>query len=94
MQVLCCPSEASSDVACPACGQTFQLFWERSSRDERQITLRQIVQSLTDHHARAVDGIAHPSAPFNIPQWSGPARFSAAAILGGLPIEPQQELAA
>lgn len=94
MQVLCCPSDASSDVACPTCGQTFQLFWERSSPDERQITLRKVVQSLTDQHALAVDGIAHPSVPFNIPQWSGPARFSAAAILGGLPIDAPHDLAA
>lgn len=85
MQVLCCPSLSASDAACPTCGKTFQLFWERPSPAERKVALAKVLQALHDHHTTAVDGIAHPDSPFNIPNWPGLPRFSAAAILGGLP---------
>ena len=84
MQVLCRPSATTPDAACPTCGQTFQLFWERSGLDEREVALRIVLQALRDQHAAAIDGVAHPDAPFNIPSWNGQPHFSGAALLGGL----------
>ncbi|WP_213805198.1 hypothetical protein [Granulicella sp. dw_53] len=85
MQVVCQPSQSSSDVRCPVCGEGFLLYWERTSRTERHETLGKIQQALSDHHKTEAEGKAHPVAAFNIPSWSGLARFSGAALLGGLP---------
>ena len=90
MQVVCQSSPNSADVRCPVCGQGFLLSWERTCRDEQRETLGTIQQALTDHHAVLLDGDVdaneiHPARAFNIPEWSGNAEFSGAAMLGGLP---------
>lgn len=82
MQVLCKPTNASPDIKCPVCGQGFLLYWERSSRDQQDDTLPNILQVLREHHNR-LDFTTHPGSPFNIPSWSGLPQFSAAALLGG-----------
>ena len=83
MQVLCKPCESSADLRCPVCGRGFQLYWERSSRDQQLDSIREIQQTLRDHHAGAGPDGAHPDSAFNIPAWSGAPQFSAAALLGG-----------
>jgi len=86
MQVVCKPSQISSDVRCPVCGEGFLLYWERTSRAEQSETLHKIQQELREQHDTAEEGVAaHPEAAFNIPSWSGLAQFSGAALLGGLP---------
>ena len=87
MQVLCKSSQAAPDVQCPVCGESFQLFWERTSRTERIQTLNKILQALTDHHNTATEAepSPHPEGAFNIPSWSGHPQFSGAALLGGFP---------
>src|ERR1700731_1426747 len=35
MQVVCKPSQTSSDVLCPVCGEGFLLYWERTCRNEQ-----------------------------------------------------------
>lgn len=88
MQVLCKPSDSSADLYCPVCGRGFLLYWERSSRDQQAITLPKIQQALRDQHqAGAAASLAHPESDFNIPSWSGLPQFSAAALLGGAPME-------
>ncbi len=82
MQVLCKPTDATPDVHCPICGQGFLLYWERSSRDQQDDTLPNILQALREHHSHP--GFSpHPGSPFNIPNWTGLPQFSAAALLGG-----------
>lgn len=83
MQVLCKPSNGVSDVLCPICGQGFLLYWERFSRAEQDDNRPEIQQALCLHHAQPAAHGAHPEAPFNIPDWSGQPKFSAAAILSG-----------
>ena len=87
MQVLCQSSQAAQDVQCPVCGEAFQLFWERTSRTERNLTLSKVKQALAGHHdtQSEEDPGPHPSGAFNIPSWSGPPQFSGAALLGGFP---------
>ena len=87
MQVLCKSSRTSPDVQCPVCGEGFQLFWERTSRTERNQTVKKILQALAAHHdtAAGADSGPHPEEPFNIPNWAGHPQFSGAALLGGFP---------
>ncbi len=85
MQVLCKLSNSSSDIRCPHCGQGFLLYWERSSRQEQDQARREIQHVLRGHHAEISTPDAHPDSAFNIPNWSGQANFSGAALLGGLP---------
>ena len=87
MQVLCHTSANSNDILCPICGKGFKLYWERSCPEERRATRLEVLAALREHHADALDASApHPDSPFNIPTWDGPAHFSGAALLGGLPI--------
>ena len=83
MQVLCTRSNSLSDIHCPFCGQGFRLYWERSSRQEQEQALGEILQTLSEHHASIPTTDAHPTAAFNIPDWSGHPHFSGAALLGG-----------
>jgi hypothetical protein len=84
MQVLLRRSDEKQDIKCSICNQGFRLYWERSSPAE-QATMRAIVQGeLRHHHATDTTPEAHPSQPFNLPNWSGPAHYSSAALLGGL----------
>jgi hypothetical protein len=85
MQVLCKSTNTSSDISCPLCGQGFLLYWERSSRQEQDITRRKVQQALEDQHTVLSSAEAHPQSAFNIPSWEGNPYFSGAALLGGLP---------
>jgi hypothetical protein len=85
MQVLLKHSERHKDIECSVCKQSFRIYWERSSDAERQ-TMRAIVEGeLRRHHDKGdASKTAHPSGPFNLPEWSGDHQFSGAALLGGL----------
>jgi hypothetical protein len=83
MQVLCKLSNTVSDVRCKVCGQGFLVYWSRTSREEQEATRRQVIEALAAHHGTSESADAHPRAGFNVPDWSGLARFSGAALLGG-----------
>jgi hypothetical protein len=83
MQVLCKLSNTVSDVRCKVCGQGFLVYWSRTSRAEQETTRRQVIEALERHHSSTSTAQAHPRAGFNVPDWSGLARFSGAALLGG-----------
>jgi hypothetical protein len=84
MQVLLRKSTTRQDILCPACNQSFRVYWERTSPAERQ-TMRAIVEAELRHqHAADPTSSAHPEIPFNLPDWAGPPQFSGAALLGGL----------
>jgi hypothetical protein len=85
MQVLCKMSMTASDVRCNVCGQGFVVYWERHSLEEQAEARALVQKQLADHHRITDDTGAHPPASFNVPQWSGLPKFSAAALLGGAP---------
>lgn len=86
-QVLCKMSNEASDVRCSVCGQGFLVYWSRFSRSEQDATRRLIQEELRLHHTESLasgsPAAAHPAAGFNVPEWSGPPNFSAAALLTG-----------
>jgi hypothetical protein len=84
MQVLKTTSD-SPDVCCTVCGQGFILFWERQSRAQRTLALREISRTLRNHHHKLSSCDAHPQRGFVVPDGHGPAEFSGAAILGNAP---------
>ena len=83
MQVLCKISNSASDVHCKVCGQGFLVYWSRTSKMEQEATRRQVLEALERHHTNTKTEHAHPRTGFNVPDWSGLARFSGAALLGG-----------
>ena len=83
MQVLCKLSDTVSDVRCKVCGQGFLVYWSRTSQSEQEATLRHVLDALAAHHTTTQTADAHPRSGFNVPDWSGGARFSGAALLGG-----------
>lgn len=86
MQVLCkSTSHSSPDLCCPVCGQGFVLFSERQSKADRAEALREVTKILRSHHVEEAGADAHPQRGFVVPQWSGEAAFSGAAILGNAP---------
>jgi hypothetical protein len=85
MQVLCMASEDCADIACKVCGQKYKLYFERPQA-ERDEAIATVSQSLLNHHVMGDGKSVHPRKPFNVPEWSGPAEWSAAALLGGAPI--------
>jgi hypothetical protein len=86
MQVYCVATEDSADVACHICGHQYKLYFERKSTDEQAEATARVRQALAEHHANGDDRSAHPETPFNVPEWSGRAEFSGAALLGGAPL--------
>lgn len=86
MQVLCIATSDSADIVCKVCGHQYKLYFSRPSRAERDEAIARVEQTLADHHASSEDRSVHPLKPFNVPEWSGPAEWSAAALLGGAPI--------
>jgi hypothetical protein len=84
MQVLLRKSDDRKDVQCAVCGQGFRVYWERTSMEERATITPAILDDLRQQHATDATSAAHPSRPFNVPEWSGPPQFSGAALLGGL----------
>jgi hypothetical protein len=85
MQVLCKASNSASDIRCNICGQGFLLYWTRTSPAERSSARDEIMQALRRHHANTDFAEAHPTSGFNVPEWGGEARASAAALLGNAP---------
>jgi hypothetical protein len=85
MQVLCRKSMVSSDVRCSVCGQSFVVFWERSSPSEQAEARSLVMQELREQHIHADDASAHPDLGFNVPAWDGSAAYSGAALLGNAP---------
>ncbi len=84
MQVLLRKSDEKQDIQCSICKQAFRIYWERTSLAE-QATMRAIIEGeLRQQHSSDKTSAAHPSIPFNLPDWSGPPQFSGAALLGGL----------
>jgi hypothetical protein len=83
MQVLCKLSHTVSDVHCKICGQGFLVYWSRPAHAEQETARRQVVEALERHHTTTSSAQAHPRTGFNVPDWSGLARFSGAALLGG-----------
>jgi hypothetical protein len=88
MQVLLKKSVSHQDVQCSVCAQTFRVYWERTSTAEQDSMRSIILDELRGHHSPGNGGdkatSAHPSVPFNVPNWGGPPQFSGAALLGGL----------
>ena len=88
MQAFCQSSDSANGkdtICCTVCGQAFDIFWERTSQTERDARLAAVIEAIAAHHATSSEEKVHPSAGFNVPQWSGVARFSGAALLGGAP---------
>ena len=85
MQVLCKSTADSPELCCPVCGQGFTLIWERHSRTERTIALREIARTLRSHHRQVFGPRAHPQRGFSVPDWDGQTTFSGAAISGNAP---------
>ncbi len=86
MQVLCIASDDAADMQCEVCGQRYQLYFTRFSEAERAKGVAQVAATLKRHHGQFGDTrSAHPRDSFNVPEWSGLARMSAAALLGGGP---------
>ena len=83
MQALCKVSDTASDVRCSICGQGFLVYWSRTSRSEQEATYRGLIEALELHHTSTLSAQAHPRSGFNVPEWSGLAQFSGAALLGG-----------
>jgi hypothetical protein len=50
MQVLCTSANGNAETYCCICGQGFVMFWERQSRRERAAAIREIQDSLRQHH--------------------------------------------
>ena len=85
MQVLCKISNTVSDVRCKVCGQGFLVYWSRTSQAEQDVTRHQVIDALAEQHRSSSSVDVHPRTGFNIPEWNGTPKFSAAALLGGAP---------
>jgi len=85
MQVLCKASNTASDIRCNICGQGFLVYFTRTSPQERLQRVGEVAQALRDHHAHGNSATPHPTHAFNLPEWPGDPRFSAAALIGGAP---------
>jgi hypothetical protein len=86
LQVLCVATEEYGDVICKVCGERYKLYFERPSSPEREQAVAMVIQTLANHHVTADREPAHPQKLFNVPEWSGRAEWSAAALLGGAPV--------
>jgi hypothetical protein len=85
MQVLCKSTSGTPELCCSVCGQGFAVYWERQSKAERAIALKQITKSLRGHHGRRSTADAHPLHGFIVTDSDGPNEFSGAAVLGHAP---------
>lgn len=86
MQVLCMATEESGEIVCGICGQNYKLYFERPSQADREQAVGLVLQALWNHHLIDEGSAAHPQKAFNVPEWSGPPEWSAAALLGGAPL--------
>ena len=87
MQVLCVATNESADLTCKICGHQYKLYFARPSQEERAEAVARVEQTLASHHAQSNDRSVHPEKPFNVPEWAGSAEWSAAALLGGAPLQ-------
>jgi hypothetical protein len=86
LQVLCMASEEGGEVICSVCGQSYKVYFERPSQADREHAIEVVMQTLAKHHLTDDRPNAHPQRAFNVPEWSGPPEWSAAALLGGAPL--------
>jgi hypothetical protein len=87
MQVLCVATEEQgADISCKVCGHKYKLYFERKSPEEQAAAMTIVAQTLINHHVLGKEHSVHPQKPFNVPEWSGSAASSAAALLGGAPL--------
>jgi hypothetical protein len=85
MQVLCKTTSDSPNLCCTVCGQGFVLLWERQSKAERAMALRDIAKALRGHHHKLSGRGAHPQQGFVVADGNGSSTFSGAAIAGNAP---------
>jgi hypothetical protein len=85
MQVLCKSTNGNAEMHCSVCGQGFVMFWERQSRTERVVAIREVQMTLRHQHRNQKGPEAHPNGGFLVPEWNGPLAASGAAILGHAP---------
>lgn len=86
MQVFCLATSERSDIECSICGQKYALYFERKSQEERTEAVQMVMDALERHHVEGgIELSVHPQKAFNVPEWSGPAHMSGAALLGGAP---------
>jgi hypothetical protein len=78
MQVLCQLSNTASDVHCKVCGQGFLVYWASHEHAARETARALVAETLIQHHTISLNSSVHPTAGFNVPDWSGLTRFSAA----------------
>ncbi len=87
MQVLCVPTEECGEIICAVCGKQYKLYFERPSQQDREEAVSRVLQVLAEHHADHEGYGTHPPKAFNVPEWSGRPELSAAALLGGAPLD-------
>ncbi|HEX3438514.1 MAG TPA: hypothetical protein VHT24_17215 [Pseudacidobacterium sp.] len=85
MQVFCLATSERADIECSICGQSYALYFERKSPEERRAAMQKVFEALEQHHRNGVEATVHPQRAFTVPEWHGPAHMSGAAILGGAP---------
>ena len=86
MQVLCkMTTETAGDVQCSVCGQGFMVYSVRQTDEDKVAARDMVLQALADQHGRSTAPGVHPQTGFNVPEWDGMPKFSAAALLGGAP---------
>jgi len=85
MQVFLKRTNGNGEIQCCVCRQGFIVFWERQSRSERKVALKEIQRSLRNQHSDLDGPQAHPQTGFLVPEWDGPVVFSGAAIPGHAP---------
>ena len=81
-------TDENGEIVCSVCGQQYKLYFERPSHADREQAMAMVEQALTKHHLTDEGPTAHPQKLFNVPEWSGPPEWSAAALLGGAPLRP------
>jgi hypothetical protein len=79
-------TEEGGEIICSVCGQSYKVYFERPSQPDREHAIGIVMQTLANHHLTDDAPSAHPQRPFNVPEWSGPPEWSAAALLGGAPL--------
>lgn len=85
MQVLCKSTSGAPELCCSVCGQGFAVYWERQSKAERAMALKEIGKALRRHHGSGSSADAHPLHGFIVTDSDGPNSFSGAAIVGHAP---------
>jgi hypothetical protein len=85
MQVLCTSANGNAETYCCICGQGFVMFWERQSRRERAAAIREIQDSLRQHHRDNRKRDAHPQNSFFVPERDCSSVGSGAAVRGCAP---------